>query len=196
MLESRHERPSFAAQQPLAWRCSGRGAFISKENVGPGTPYNGGRIHLIGWKRPNQMVMDPLRTPPASGMDTLDQTHPHISTQHPACHTTNVHPPTMRATPPTPPQTTDTVQMQTAHNVNSHNMHNTGFLAGGDKNPAFDPRSLLIAGDVERNPGPPNLPRLQVPYQSEYSASICLQPITMRANVPHRRKMQQNKQIQ
>ena len=30
----------------------------------------------------------------------------------------------------------------------------TGFLAGGDQNPAFDPRSLIIAGDVEQNPGP------------------------------------------
>ena len=28
------------------------------------------------------------------------------------------------------------------------------FLAGGFQNPAFDPRSLIIAGDVESNPGP------------------------------------------
>ena len=90
-------RPSFAAQQPLAWRWSGRGAFISKENGGPGTPYNGGRIHSIGWKRPNQMVMDPLRTPPASGMDTLDQTHPIFqhSIQH-AIQPTSTHQPCVR----------------------------------------------------------------------------------------------------
>ena len=63
------------------------------------------------------------------------------------------------------------------HTTQPH--HNTVFLAGGGKNPAFDPRSLLIAGDVESNPGPTaicNWTECGKPILKHHRPFTCCQP--------------------
>ena len=74
---------------------------------------------------------------------------------------------------------------------------NTVFLAVGYENPAFDPHSLIIAGDVEQNPGThstsqaASVSRMQMCHHSSPSTpSIYLQPSAMREELPQGRKMQ------
>ena len=65
------------------------------------------------------------------------------------------------------------------HHHTNQPHHNTVFLAGGGKNPAFDPRSLLIAGDVEANPGPTaicNWTECGKPILKHHRPFTCCQP--------------------
>ena len=106
-------------------------SFPSWREIGePGTPPRG-RIHPIGRERTNTMVKDPLRTPSASDVEL----RPTIQIFAPC---TNEH-----------------VNQDMHHTPNDNTTGiNTVFLAVGYENPAFDPHSLIIAGDVEQNPGP------------------------------------------
>ena len=74
---------------------------------------------------------------------------------------------------PTPPR-----HCSNLHHTNQPH-HSTVFLAGGGKNPAFDPRSLLIAGDVESNPGPTaicNGTNCGKPILNHHRPFTCCQP--------------------
>ena len=150
-------------------------SFPSWTEIGePGTPPRG-RIHPIGQKRSKTMVKDPLRTPSAS-----DVLRPTMTQNIAPCTNEHVHP---RHAPDAKRQ---------------HNLEiNTVFLAGEYENPAFDPHSLIIAGDVEQNPGPIQPAKQPVCHGCEMchhplpsTPSIYLQPSAMREEVPQGRKMQ------
>ena len=122
----------FAVQQTSTWRCLGQGAFFSllEGNRRTWDPTKG--TNPPNWPGTvKTMVKDPLRTPSASDMDL----RPTIQIFAPC---TNEH-----------------VIQDMHHTPNDNTTGNQHrVLAVGYENPAFDPHSLIIAGDVEQNPGP------------------------------------------
>ena len=107
-------------------------SFPSWREIGePGTPPRG-RIHPIGRERSKNNGQGP--SPNALG---VRYGSPNLRSKY------SHHAPTSTSS-----KTCTTRQTTTEREIN------TVFLAVGYENPAFDPHSLIIAGDVEQNPGP------------------------------------------
>ena len=76
------------------------GSLHSERKQRTWDPITRGRIHSLGQKWPNQMVMDPLRTPKASGMVHRLQTSKHTHHSILSCTQSSACQPTLHATQP------------------------------------------------------------------------------------------------
>ena len=168
----------FAVQQTSTWRCLGQGAFFSllEGNRRTWDPTKG--TNPPNWPKMvkhNGQGPSPNALGVRCGTPTYD-----ANTSH--------HAPTSTSTKTcTPRQTTTQPGI------------NTVFLAAGYENHAFDPHSLIIAGDVEQNPGPIQPAKQPVCHGCEMrlhpspsTPSIYLQPSAMREELPQGRKIAVN----